>query len=105
MDESNRIPTANTAVIETAPPVRDPEPREPRVPNPLENVTPERPRTHPIAYAALALATLALVLSLFGLRDNDNGFRQVRVGNADCVIGQQDGTDVLYCRASGVPAP
>lgn len=78
---------------------------EPRVTNPLDSVTPERPRTHPIAYAALALATLALLLSLFGLRDDDNGFRQVKVGTADCVIGQQDGVDVLYCRASGVPAP
>jgi hypothetical protein len=94
----------DTAVIATAPPIVAEDERRPHT-NPLDNVTPERPRTHPIAYAALALATLALLLSLFGLRDNDDGFHQVRVGNADCVIGQQDGTDVLYCRASGVPAP
>jgi hypothetical protein len=73
--------------------------------NPLEDVTPERPKTHPVAYAALGLAALALLLSLFGLRSNDDGgFRQVKVGNADCVIGPQDnGPDVLFCRTGAVP--
>ncbi len=106
MDEPIGMPAGETAVIPTAPtapPVSDVD-RRPH--NPLDSVTPERPRSHPIAYAALALATLALLLSLLGLRNgDDDGFRQVKVGNTDCVIGQQGDADVLYCRASGIPAP
>jgi hypothetical protein len=72
----------------------------------LDDITFETPRTHPVAYAALALAALALLLSLAGLLSGggDGGYRQVKIGNADCVIGHQDGADVLYCRAPAVPA-
>ncbi|MDP1794200.1 MAG: hypothetical protein Q8K63_08690 [Acidimicrobiales bacterium] len=75
--------------------------------NPLDDITPEKPKSHPIAYAALAIATLALLLSLLGLRGGGDGdYREVKVGNADCVIGPQqaaDGTDVLFCRTGAVP--
>jgi hypothetical protein len=72
--------------------------------SPLDDITLERPRTHPVAYAALALAGLALVLSLFGLGGGGGGgYRQVKVGTNDCVIGRQGDTDVLYCRAPAVP--
>jgi hypothetical protein len=69
----------------------------------LGDVTPERPRTHPVAYGALALAALALLFSLLGLRHDNGGYRQVKIGTNDCVIGRQAGTDVLYCRAPTVP--
>jgi hypothetical protein len=69
----------------------------------LSDVTPERPKTHPVAYAALALATLALLLSLLGMRHDDGGYRQVKIGTNDCVIGRQAGADVLYCRTPTVP--
>lgn len=91
-------------LIPAAPPRHDADDKRPR--NPLDDITPERPKSHPVAYAALALATLALLLSLLGMRGDDNGgFRQVRIGNNDCVIGQQGDTDVLYCRTPAVPAP
>lgn len=89
-------PAAETAVSERPPPRR----------GPLDDVQIEKPRTHPVAYAALALATLALLLSLFGGGDGDGGYRQVKVGNADCVIGPQaDAADALYCRTPPVPQP
>jgi hypothetical protein len=73
--------------------------------NPLEDVTPERPATHPIAYIALVLAVVAVVLSAVALRSDDDGFRRVNVGNTECVIGPQGDVDVLYCRASALPPP
>ena len=102
MSQTNGIPSGDTAVIETAPRTSDPKPR-PR--NPLEHVTPEVPRTHPIAYAALALAALALVLSLVGLRDGGDGYRRVKVNNADCIVGPDNDSGVLYCSTAAVPAP
>lgn len=74
--------------------------------NLLEDITPEKPKSHPVAYAALALATLALLLPLLGRGgDGDGGYRQVRIGENDCVIGQQGDADVLYCRTPAIPAP
>jgi hypothetical protein len=71
---------------------------------PLDDVKVERPRTHPLTYLALVLGTLALILSLAALtRDDGGGYRQVRIGGHDCVIGQQDDADVLYCQTSSLP--
>lgn len=66
-------------------------------------MTPERLGTHPIAYAALAIAALALLLSWLNMGDGAERFRQVKIGDQDCVIGQQADADVLYCRAANVP--
>ncbi|MCU1375798.1 MAG: hypothetical protein JWO68_3084 [Actinomycetia bacterium] len=64
----------------------------------------ERPRSHPLTYLALALGSLALILSLAALtRGNGPDYRQVKIGANDCVIGAQDGQDVLYCRTASVP--
>jgi hypothetical protein len=71
---------------------------------PLDDIEVERPRTHPLTYLALALGTLALLLSLAALARHDgHGYRQVKIGANDCVIGRQAGADVLYCRAANVP--
>src|SRR5690349_6696418 len=116
MDESTGIPTrpagghtalidADPAGIPPVPPTPEPARHEPEhhFHNPLENVKAEQPGTHPIAYAALAIAALALLLSLLNMDRGGNDFRQVRIGNQDCVIGQQGDADVLYCRAGAVP--
>jgi hypothetical protein len=64
----------------------------------------ERPKSHPLTYAALALATLALLLSIAALtRHDDHGYRRVQVAGRDCVIGRQNSTDVLYCAAANTP--
>jgi hypothetical protein len=83
----------------------DERPVVPRPRRPLDDLTLETPRTHPVAYAALALGTLALLLSLAGLfrGDGDGGFRQVKIGTNDCVIGHQAAADVLYCRTPTPP--
>ena len=74
--------------------------------NPLADVKPETLRTHPVAYAALAIAVFALLISVVAARGNSSDdFRQVRIGANDCVIGQDAGVDVLYCRTAAVPAP
>lgn len=71
--------------------------------NPLENITPEKPRNHPIAYVALATAALALILSLLSMGDDSSDYRQVKIGNNDCVLGPAGDTDALYCRTPAVP--
>jgi hypothetical protein len=117
MDEANEIPTrrvtAGTAVMDTGErpsipptprPLREEATNDPGFKNPLEHVTVERPGTHPIAYAALAIAALALLLSLLSMGNGGSDkFREVRIGNQDCVIGRQGDADVLYCRAAAVP--
>jgi hypothetical protein len=71
---------------------------------PLDDVKVERPRTHPLTYLALALGTLALILSLAALTRHDGGgYRQVKIGGHECVIGEQNGADILYCQTSSVP--
>ena len=95
----------------TFPPIRDdphPHPREDDQPagSPLA-LRVEKPRTHPLTYAALALGALALILSIGALtRDADEEFRRVQFGETDCVIGEaeSDGSDVLYCRAGAPPS-
>jgi hypothetical protein len=72
----------------------------------LDDVRVERPKSHPIAYAALALATLALLLSIAALaRDTNHGYRRVQVANRDCVIGRANDADVLYCAAGNTVTP
>ena len=126
MSDPNRfdggIPTAGQATSTMEPtetPTIAPAPTRPREPsrkdarpdetatprrNLLEDVTLERPRTHPVAYAALAVAVLALLVSLLGLRGGgDSGYRPVKVGTNDCVIGHQGQDNVLFCRAPAAP--
>lgn len=90
------IPTATTPVRDSRDTHR----------SPLDDVRVERPKSHPIAYAALALATLALLLSIAALsRHDDHGYRRVQVAGKDCVIGRQDKTDLLYCAAGNTVTP
>lgn len=94
----------------TFPPIREgshghPEDDGPPTRSPLD-LRVEKPRTHPLTYAALALGTLALLLSIAALtRDTGEEFRRVQFGETDCVIGEaeSDGSDVLYCRAGAPP--
>lgn len=98
-------PTPATAVTTTIPPV-DPEPAPSTSHSPLHELRVEKPRTHPLTYAALAISLLALLLSIAALtRDTNNGYRQVRVGSEHCVIGNDDGADAdaLFCRTASVP--
>jgi hypothetical protein len=72
----------------------------------LDDVKPEEPRTNPVTYAALALALLALVLSIAALaKDDGPGYREVQIGANQCVIGEDDSaeTDALYCRTENLP--
>ena len=86
-----------------APQAEEPRPAH-RDHNPLDNITPEKPRTHPVTYGALALAALAFLLSVVALsRGGGDGYRQVKIGTNDCVIGKQADADVLYCRTPNVP--
>ena len=39
-------------------------------PSPLDNISAEKPRTHPVAYGALMLAALALMLRTCAVRSN-----------------------------------
>lgn len=87
-DETTTIPPVSPTTVAATPRQHD---------SPLDNVKPEPPRTHPVTYGALALATLALILSLFAMRDDGDGFRQVQVNGNDCVIGPRADTDALYC--------
>ena len=102
-ERPERSTTVDQPVIPPTP-VADERRVTPRPRRPLDDIAIETPRTHPVAYAALALGTLALLLSLGGLfrGHGDGGFRQVKIGSNDCVIGHQADADVLYCRT---PAP
>ena len=66
------------------------------------NVTPEKPRRHPIAYAALALGIISLIwLAILTSKVGDEGYQKVRVGTQDCVsVPQDSGPAALYCRTS-----
>jgi hypothetical protein len=86
----------DTAVADSPAAIRD-EPRTDRHP---PSVQPEKPRQHPIAYAALALSVIALLwLAVLSASSGDNGYQKVRVGTQDCVSVPQDaGPAALYCR-------
>jgi hypothetical protein len=75
--------------------------------SPVADITPEKPRRHPIAYAALGLSILSLLwLAVLTSNQGDDGFQKVRVGSQDCVsVPQDSGPAALYCRTAGVPRP
>jgi len=63
-------------------------------------VTPEEPRRHPVAYAALLLSVIAL-LWLALTSGSSDGYQKVRVGSQDCVsVPQDNGPAALYCRTT-----
>lgn len=63
-------------------------------------VRPEDPKRNPVTYLALAIATLALLLSLFAL-GRDTGPNQVDVGGKRCIVDRIDGNDAdtLFCQS------
>jgi hypothetical protein len=65
----------------------------------LHDVRPENPRRNPITYLALAIATLALLLSLFALA-KDTSPDQVDVGGKRCIVDRIEGNDAdtLFCQ-------
>ena len=64
----------------------------------------EEPRRHPLAYAALGLSLLALLLSIVALSRGGDPVNRVRVGNNDCVsVSQDSGPAALYCRTGALP--
>lgn len=68
------------------------------------DIKPEQPRRHPIAYAALGLAVIALLWLAVLSSHSGSDFQKVRVGNQDCVsVPQDNGPAALYCRTSGLP--
>ena len=99
--------TSETTTIPTVPG----EEREPFAPSspanrpsPLDNISAEKPRTHPVAYGAMALAALALILSVFALsRDTGDDYKEVRVNGQACVIHMSGDSDVLFCATGPVP--
>ncbi|MCU1593156.1 MAG: hypothetical protein JWO12_548 [Frankiales bacterium] len=74
--------------------------------NATGHVTPERPRRHPVAYAALILSIIALLwLAIWSSMSSNDGnrFQRVRVGTQDCVsVPQNSGPAGLYCRTDGI---
>lgn len=63
-------------------------------------VRPEDPKRNPVTYLALAIATLALLLSLFAL-GRDTGPNQVDVGGKRCIVDRIEGNDAdtLFCQS------
>lgn len=106
--EPNPYVSGGTAVLDPDPTIA----QAPRVdrgtrkPSPLDNIKPELPRTHPVTYLAVGLATLALLLSIFAIsRGGDGGgFRRVKVNGQDCVIQMTGDTDALFCAAGPQPS-
>ncbi len=62
-------------------------------------VRPEDPKRNPITYLALAIALLALLLSLVALT-RDNGPQQIDVGGKRCIVDRIEGNpaDTLFCQ-------
>lgn len=84
--------TAATSVLHTEAAV-EPERHQPPV-------QPEKPRQHPVTYAALALSVIALLwLAVLTANSGNDGYQKVRVGSSDCVsVPQDSGPAALYCR-------
>jgi hypothetical protein len=63
-------------------------------------VRPEDPKRNPITYLALAIAMLALILSVAALT-RDNGPHQIDVGGKRCIVDRIDGNDAdtLFCQS------
>jgi hypothetical protein len=62
-------------------------------------VRPEDPKRNPVTYVALAIALLALLLSLVALT-RDSGPDQIDVGGKRCIVQHIDGNDAntLFCQ-------
>ena len=62
-------------------------------------VRPEDPKRNPVTYAALAIALLALLLSIVAL-SRDTGPEQIDVGGKRCIVQHIDGNDAntLFCQ-------
>jgi hypothetical protein len=63
-------------------------------------VRPEDPKRNPITYLALAIATLALLLSIVALT-RDSGPDQIDVGGKRCIVDRIPGNDAdtLFCQS------
>lgn len=66
---------------------------------PTEEIRPEDPKRNPVTYAALIVATLALILSILALT-RDTGPEQVQVGDKRCIVDRIEGNeaDTLFCQ-------
>jgi hypothetical protein len=86
----------------SAPPRRSTSPRAG-----APDVTPEAPRRHPVAYAALALSVIALLwLAILSSTSGGDHYQKVRVGTQDCVsVPQDNGPAALYCRTTALSRP
>lgn len=107
--EPNPYVGGGTAVLDpdpSIPPTPRRADRERNKPRPLDNIRWEQPRTHPIAYIALGLASLALLLAAVGLArgGGSDEFRRVKVNGQDCVIQLTGDTDALFCAAGPQPS-
>jgi hypothetical protein len=62
-------------------------------------VRPEDPKRNPVTYVALAIAVLALVLSLVAL-GRHTGPHQIDVGGRRCIVDRIEGNkaDTLFCQ-------
>jgi hypothetical protein len=62
-------------------------------------VRPEDPKRNPVTYIALAIAVLALLLSILALTRH-TGPRQIDVGGKRCIVQRIDGNnaDTLFCQ-------
>ncbi len=95
---TQELPTggAGTATAPTPPPV---EVRGSTGSSHHVDVRPEDPKRNPVTYAALAIALLALLLSIVALTRHP-GSRQVDVGGKRCIVERIDGNDAdtLFCQ-------
>jgi hypothetical protein len=75
------------------------------IPRPVveeREVRAEEPRRHPVAYAAVAVAVLALLLSLAALARSGDGPHRVVSGGRQCVVAsapEGGHGDALYCQS------
>lgn len=64
------------------------------------DVRPEDPKRNPVTYAALAIALLALVLSIAALTRDSGGPDQIEVGGKRCLVQRIDDNKAatLFCQ-------
>lgn len=102
IDPTVQTPISATQQIPTAPAAVQPTPVEVRGQSShggMQEVRPEDPKRNPVTYIALAIATLALLLSIAALT-RDNGPHQIDVGGKRCIVDRIDGNDAdtLFCQ-------